>query len=392
MSPRTARSVSRRLLRFAVAAGLAVASFAPAASARADDPAPPKPAAPEAAKSESSGPVFGYDPDRGAFIRSGDGAWELNPYAMVQLQNVSVIQPNDKSSTTFSLRAAKFIFHGHIFDPTLTYHFQVNAGDGKVAAEDIYLRWDPWRSLGLLVGQIEVPFNRQHITLEAYQQLIDRSIVDARFNLQRDIGAAVYGADPEHRFEATLGVWNGSRQNAPNDDQNYMTTLRLAYNPWGPIAFREADLDDSRSPKLSIAVAGALNPTRTVTDPTGASPPSYLKNILQGVGELTLRYRGLSLTGEAHARQLEKDGKQKVDYGAFGQIGMFVLPKKLELIGRVSAIGGDVSATDTIREVTAGASYYFRKHRFKAQVDYSHLQTQQKDESDRVRLQIEFFL
>jgi hypothetical protein len=365
------------LQRYLGLAGVALALSLAVAPARADLPPP----------------EFGYDLERGAFIRTRDRAWELNPYAMVQLQQVSLFEKGDVSSTTFSLHSAKLIFHGHIFDPTLTYHFQLNAGEGKVVAENIYLRWDPDRALGLLAGQIEVPFNRQHITLEAYQQLIDRSIVDQRFSLQRDIGAAVYAGDRGHRFEATLGVWNGSRQDAPNDDKTYMGTLRLAYNPWGPVLYREADLDDSRSPRLSIAAAGAYNPARVVPDPAGVSPPVNWHHVAQAVGEITLRYRGVSLSTETHVRNFSlDDGKAKLQYGAFGQLGVFVIPRHLELETRLAAIDGKLGPKDQTRELTAGASWYFRGHRLKLQADTSRLETRDGTVDYRVRTQLEFFL
>ena len=367
-SPRLSRP-----LRAALAAALALL----AAPARADLP----PA------------DFGYDPDRGAFIRTRDHAWELNPYAMVQLQHVSMFEKGEVSSTTFSLHSAKLIFHGHVFDPTLTYHFQLNAGEGKVVAENIYLRWDPDLALGILAGQIEVPFNRQHITLEAYQQLVDRSIVDQRFTLQRDIGAAAYAGDRGHRFEATLGVWNGARQNAPNDDKTFMGTLRLAVNPWGPILYREADLDDSRSPRLSIAAAGAYNPARVVPDPGGVSPPLNWHHVAQAVGEVTLRYRGASLSTEAHVRNHAlDDGKSRLQYGAFGQLGVFVLPRHLELEARFAAILGKLGPRDATRELTAGVSYYFRGHRLKLQADASRLETRDATVDYRVRTQLEIFM
>ncbi len=379
---RTSPSLARR----AFAAAAAIALAASSADALADD-------ASQAAATSGSSFEFGYDYDHGAYIRTHDRAWELNPYAMVQLQNVTMFEDGKATSTTFSLKAAKLIFHGHIFHPSLTYHFQMNAGDGKVAAEDVYLRWDPIRPVGLLVGQIEVPFNRQHITLEAYQELVERSMVDQRFNLQRDLGGAFYGADPEHRFEATLGVWNGSRQNVPNDDKTYLGTLRLAYNPWGPIAFREADLDDSRHPKLSIAAAGAYNPARSVPDATGTKPPTLLRKIGQGVGELTFRYRGISLTSELHVRRFEDaKGRAKLDYGAFGQAGVFVIPKHLELAARFSALGGDLAAHDPYREITAGGGWYFRGHRLKAQTDYGFLEDRSGKIDHRLRFQLEFFM
>ena len=379
--------VSRRWLpRLAALVTLAVAAPLPPGDARADsEVAAPAPA-------PRKGPEIGYDPERGAYVRTADGAWELNPFGMVQLRNVTLLAPGEPLSTTFSLQAAKVILRGHIFHPTVSYNLQLNAGSGRVVAEDVFLRWDPWRSVRLVAGQFPVPFNRQRITQDAHQELVERSIADLRFSLQRDIGFAAWLSDPDHRFEATLGVWNGARQNSLNDDETYMGTLRLAYNPLGPILFQEADLADSRSPRLSIAVAGAYNPARVVKDPNGEAPPVELRNIVQGVFEMTFRYRGLSLTTEVHARRLEEaQGPVRVDYGGFGQIGVFVLPRRLQFVGRFSALDGDLSPQDTSREVTAGAGWYFHGHRFKIQADYSRLQTRDSRQTDRVRLQLQAF-
>ena len=338
--------------------------------------------------------TVGYDPDTGAFLRTSDGAWELNPYAMVQLTHTATGGHALPDTAGFNLHAAKFILHGHVYDESVTYHFQLNAGEGKVVAEDLYFRWDarPW--LGVLVGQNEVPFNRQHITLEAYQELIDRSLVDARYNLQRDIGVATYLHDPAHTIELVVGVFNGSRQNAPNDDGTYMTTARIAVSPWGPIAFREADLDDSPRPKLSIAVDGAYNPRRIVP-PDGVSGGSSttLRHISQGAFETTLRYRGLSLTSEAHARRQENDaGVVRVDEGAFFQAGFFVVPRHVQIAARRALLRGDLLPSDAVAETTFGASYYLRGHRLKLQTDGSVLETRSGKSGWRARVQLEFFL
>lgn len=349
------------------------------APARADEPAPP-PA------------TFGYDLDRGAFIRTRDGAWELNPYAMVQLQSVSDFLDGQADSTRFALHAAKLILHGHIVRPTVTYHFQINAGEGQVVAEDIYLRWDALPQLTLLAGQIEVPFNRQHITLEAYQQLVDRSLADRRFNLRRDIGAAVYLSTADHRYEATASAWNGMGPNATTADGSLLLAGRLAWNPFGPIEFREADLAHATRPRLSIAVAAAWDAHRAVTIGS-ARTPTDMHQVVQGVAELTLRWRGVSLTGEAHLRRMHRpDFTPMTDWGAFAQLGVFLVPRHFEVAARYCQLGGDLAPTDPFREVVGGANYYFHGHRFKAQADAGFTDTLDGTRDLRVRLQLEFFL
>ena len=340
--------------------------------------------------------IAGYDPDSGAFLGTADGAWLLNPYAMVQLTHATTFERGDVAASSFRLHSAKMIFHGHVVSPKISYHFQTNFGEGKAVAEDLYLRADPDPRFGVLVGQNEVPFNRQHITLEAYQELIDRSTVDQRFTLQRDIGVIAYAAaDAAHRLEATAGVFNGARQNAPNDDRTFMTTLRLAYNPWGPIAFREADLDDTEHPKLSLAFAAAYNPRRIVPPDAASSPPPHdvtHEETLQGVAEVTLRWRGVSMTGETHARRERVAAALRKDAGTFFQVGVFAVPRHVQVVVRDAFIAGDLWPTDVAGEQTLGVSWYVHGHRFKLQADGSRLQLRSGPDSWRVRAQLEFFL
>ena len=95
----------------------------------------------------------GYDLEQGTYVRTSDRRWEFNPYAMVQLLNVTSVPQGAPASTSVAVHAAKLIFHGHVFSPKLTYHFQVNFGEGRAVAENMYLYYQPLRWLGLLVGQ-----------------------------------------------------------------------------------------------------------------------------------------------------------------------------------------------------------------------------------------------
>jgi phosphate-selective porin OprO and OprP len=368
-------------------------------AAHAQDVQPPQPAAPAPEASAPRPPAApqdfraGYDPERGAYISTLDGRWELNPYGMVQLQHVTLWQPERATQSGFVLRAVKLILHGHVLSTTVTYHLQLNAGDGKVVAEDVYVRWDAASFASILIGQNEVPFNRQHITLEAYQQFVERSSVDTQFNLHRDIGAQVQLNDPSHVLEWTNGIWNGAGQNSVNDNGSYLLTSRLAFNPWGPIAFREADLADSAHPMLSIALAGAYDPARVVAATTASGAATEQRHSLHGVFETTLRYRGASFSTETHVRsQTSAAAGRATVYGQLVQLGVFLIPEHGELVGRLGLIGGDVVGSDTTREISAGANWYLHAHRFKLQADYSNLRLASGAIDNRARLQIELFL
>jgi hypothetical protein len=157
--------------------------------------------------------------------------------------------------------------------------------------------------------------------------------------------------------------------------------------------FREADLEDSRAPKVSLAVAGAYNPERIAVGQSSVPTTSTLHHVAQGVAEATLRYRGLSLTNELHVRRQAIDGAPHAwDTGGFAQVGFFVVPSHLQLVSRLARVAGTVNNSDLIGEETLGVSYYFFGHRFKVHTDGSHLETRASREGWRARLQLEFFL
>jgi len=331
----------------------------------------------------------GYDPDRGAYLRSSDGAFSFHPYAMVQLQHTATFG-DAAAREGFSLRSAKWVMRAYDHSHDLTFHYQLNVGDGRAVAEDVFVRWEPRPWLTVTVGQIEVPFNRQHITLEAFQQLIDRSTVDARFNLQRDQGVSLRLRSAA--LELTVGAWNGARQNAVNDDPTLLETVRLAFEPFGPIPFQESDLADARHPRLSLALAAAWNPRRVFApDPDQPKATIEQRRIGQAVLEVTLRHAGLSLTTELHARRFESDGGTATDYGELLQAGFFVVPRRLEVAGRLARSTGAVAAGDPVQETAAGLNLFLRGHRLKLSATWTATRLRRGTGEQRLRSQLEVF-
>ena len=236
-----------------------------------------------------------------------------------------------------------------------------------------------------------MPYNREHITGYFYHQLVDRSAVNARFGLQRDLGVAVYLSTPDHRWEATLGLWNGARLAAANDDHAYLGTVRLAWNPSGPIPYHEGDLAMSETPKVSLAFAAATSPSRTFA-PDAAKPEalSVWQDIHQTMLEHTVRFRGVSSSTELHVRSVRRSAGERatIDFGALWQLGVFVVPRKLELSARVARIGSArPKVGELVGEHVLGASLYVNGHRLKLQADVAALPREDAPTDRRVRLQ-----
>ena len=67
-----------------------------------------------------------------------------------------------------------------------------NSGSNVILRESpllsYYLEFDYLRDLTVRVGQYKIPFSRQRVISSGNQQMVDRSIANGEFNLDRDIG------------------------------------------------------------------------------------------------------------------------------------------------------------------------------------------------------------
>lgn len=375
-----ASSIGRGLTTLFVCASSLVGAFGEHDASAA--PAPAEPAV-------HSVPSSTYDPERGALIHGEAGGWEFSPYAMIAVRHQDETRGGSLAERGFRLQATRLMVHASQREWRTQFHYQFHSDEGRLATGNMYLQWDPSPWIGLLVGQNRVPYNREHITGYFYHQLVDRSAVNARFGLQRDLGVAVYLSTPDHRWEATVGLWNGARLAAANDDHAYLGTLRLAFNPQGPIPYQDGDLAMSKTPKVSFAIAIATSPSRTfAADVAKPDALSTWHDIHQAMLEHTLRFRGVSLSTEMHVRRVQRSDGPATDFGTLLQLGVLVVPHRLELLARVARIGGDkLRPGELVGEHAAGVSLYVNGHRLKVQADVAALPREDAPTDRRVRVQ-----
>lgn len=280
---------------------------------------------------------------------------------------------------------------------------------------DLYMEFDHLRDLTLRVGQYKVPFNRQRVISSGDLMLVDRSIVNSEFNVDRDIGLDLRS---ENLFGLDLlryyaGVYIGAGHSysaiaAPG----LMTLARVEVLPFGDFDdYSEADLDRGAKPGLSLGVAFAhLENARGTRGILGRAPrdegtTDY--NVL--TADAMFKWMGFSAQSEFIVRRggrnpggaLNDEGvpvpteAARNGYGWFLQAGYLLPTTGLEVSGRYSLIRAADSSTSLSDENEAGLglSYYFHEHAFKLQADYFRLWSDEPGQGDnqfRVQLQTSF--
>ena len=106
--------------------------------------------------------------------------------------------------SNFLLRRSRFKFDGFAFTPKLKYKMEFGLTNrdmgGGINTEhgfsprfilDAYLEWNFWKGFSLKFGQSKLPGNRERVISSANMQTVDRSRLNSRFNIDRDIGISL---------------------------------------------------------------------------------------------------------------------------------------------------------------------------------------------------------
>ncbi|MDH4155611.1 MAG: OprO/OprP family phosphate-selective porin [Nitrospira sp.] len=320
---------------------------------------------------------------------------------------------NDQDTSSFRIRRARIKVGGHGFVPWLKYYVEYDWVSNTLL--DYRLDVAKFRWATLRVGQWKIDYNRERVDSSGNQQFVERSIVNAPFTLDRQIGARLGG----HLFEDTyaylvynIGVFTGVGINQThNDDKNMLYMGRIQWNFLGrDVPFSQSDPDYTQLPIGSIAFAGAHNITDRIAFPQTSRASDFLGvavvdgrfEVNQGVQEFAFKWNGLSIQEEFHVKKVIDRSRSSdgTSYGAYAQVGYFphalidVVPKPLEFAYRYAFLDpgdgplGSLLGNQMRREHTFGVNWFFAGHRNKLSLDYSHLS---RDGGftpvDRVRLQ-----
>ncbi|HEX8441958.1 porin [Archangium sp.] len=427
----------------AALSALLLASAAPLDARAAEPPASEPPAAQTQQPDPDNEVVKArWRPGKGLEINSADGRFRL----VTRLRGQFLYQADDtfagegerELTHGFQIRRARVSFSGFMFGEHNNFKMELAfsprdlgftdlSGDpnppqtnrDNVATLspllDLYMEFDHLRDLTLVVGQYKVPFNRQRVISSGDLMLVDRSIVNAEFNLDRDIGVDLrskdlFGLDLLRYY---VGVYTGGGHSSyALSAPGLMTLARVEVLPLGKFEdYSEADLQRSKKPGLSLGVAFAhLNNargTRGILGRTHRDEGTTDYNLF--TADAMFKWRGFSAQSEFIVRRGTRSPGEAVDedggpipteaarngYGWFLQAGYLLPTTELEVSGRYSivrAADSDTSLSDE-NEAGLGVSYYFHKHAFKLQGDYFRLWEDALAEGNnqfRVQLQTSF--
>ena len=384
-----------------------------------------------------------YTIGKGLTLATKDGRFSLNLRGRLQFRYDANRYHDDDPATApadhaLQIRRLRLILQGNVFSPHVKYHLQfgfapldmyndlpADAGIRRSPLRDVRVEFDRLRDFTVWIGQRKVSFSRQRMLSSSAMNMVDRSITNAEFNLDRDIGVQAMSKDLGglgHRLSYYVGVFMGEGRNAfiPSDF-GLMYVGRVELAPFGKFDdHSEGDLGRTRTPGLSIGGAYSYQDRAHAARGVVGDYPLDLgtTDFHHVTTDILFKWKGLSLVTAFHLRKgfnringgaLDADGNPiatvaaRSGIGWFGQLG-YVVPKlPLEVVGRYGLIRNpyhQASSMISSDEAGGGLNWYIVGHDLKVQLDYFRLWDETKGTTpldaarhgtDRVRVQIQVY-
>jgi len=357
------------------------------------------------AAQETNAPKFG----KGIFnIVAKDSTWSMKIGARMQF----LADFRDSNESNFLVRRARLKFDGFAYSPKLKYKIELGLSNRDIGGSSIYtgnapriildavMKYNFAKNLEFWFGQTKLPGNRERVISSANMQMVDRSILNARFNIDRDMGIQL-----RHHFTISdhfvvreiLSISKGEGRNVVwRNLGGWQYTGRVELLPMGNFTgkgdYFGSDLKREPKPKLSIAAGYNLNHNAVRTRGNQGSFMTtdngfYETNISNVFVDAILKYKGFSFMTEYANRNSDNpfatngDGTETGDKVQVGQGYNFqsgyLFKNNWEISGRYSHVKLDKKITGKEPEIqyTLGLSKFLVGHSLKVQSDVSLIDT-----------------
>jgi hypothetical protein len=215
---------------------------------------------------------------KGVGLVTSDSTFSLNFQFRIQSRALFTTESKEGTPGTyeFRVRRLRFKFEGFVYNPKLTYYIQLSFARGDMdfrgydlstsnnspnVIRDAVIFYNPTPKLKLGFGQTKLPGNRERVNSSGDLQFFDRSIMNSRFNIDRDFGFFAHYTMKHLILRASLTSGEGRNSELSND--GLATTGRIELLPFGPFSsgndYVEGDLAREKTLKVSIGATYSQN-------------------------------------------------------------------------------------------------------------------------------------
>lgn len=332
----------------------------------------------------------------------------------------------ENGESNFLIRRARLKFGGFAYSPKLTYKIELGLSNRDIDGASIYtsnaplyildavVKWNFYENFELWVGQTKLPGNRERVISSANMETVDRSLLNSRFNIDRDQGIQLhhyFQLGNEFIVREAVAISKGEGRNVTTQNLGgYQYTGRLEVLPFGDFEdYAGADFAREPSPKLAIGASYDYNDDAVKTRSNQGSYMItdygfYQTDVSTFFLDAMFKYKGISVMAEYSDRNSDEPFASNLNGDLTGDVvnigegfniqAGYLFKNNYQLLGRYTNIDLDDEITQLFEnQYTLTLSKYIVKHKLKIQTDvsYNDLNTNFTDEL-LYRLQFEIHL
>lgn len=377
---------------------------------------------------ESNAPAFG----KGLFNLVGkDSSWTMKIGMRMQFLSVTDWSENQAGGwadpqSNFLIRRSRLKFDGYAFTPKLEYKIELGLSNRDMSGlspftrnsprfiMDAVVKWNFYENFVLWAGQTKLPGNIERVISSGNLQLVDRSLVNARFNIDRDIGFQLRHhtwLSDTFLMREIIAFSQGEGRNVTEGNLGgHQYTARLELLPFGEFTkggdYSGSDLQRETSPKLLLASTYDYNQDAVRTRSNMGSymfteEGLYETSIKTLFVDAMFKYQGFSVMAEYASRSADDPIAKNADGSLTGdvvQVGDginvqsgYLFKNNWEVSGRYTQINLDENITGRGQQTqyTLGLSKFIVGHKLKVQTDMSYMNTVNGADELMYRLQFD---
>lgn len=333
----------------------------------------------------------------------------------------------DNSTSAFLIRRSRLKFDGWAHSPKLKYKLELalsnrdngggNSSEFSNAANiilDASVTWNFYKGFSIWAGQGKLPGNRERIVSSGNLQFVDRSRLNSRYTLDRDVGVMLlhkHNLGGDFILKETFSLVSGEGKNVTTDNKGgHAYTFKVEALPFGNFQSKGdyvgSAVKREPTPKLAFAVAYDINKNAGrergqkgsfIFDENGNPLGKDLRSLFV---DMMFKYQGYSFMGEYAHRVAEGDdpnvfNNEQVIVGTYYtgsglNLSMgYMTDSNWEPAIRYTRIIPDIDVASPETQYTFGLSKFIVGHKLKVQTDATYRAIDNGDDEFIYRMQMD---
>ncbi|MGB5420141.1 porin [Algibacter sp.] len=311
---------------------------------------------------------------------------------------------------TFIVRRARLKFDGFAYSQKLKYKIELGLSNRDISGADEFnrdtpriildavLMWNFAENWELWAGQTKLPGNVERVVSSANLQLIDRSLLNSRFNIDRDLGIQLrHNSDLGGDFlmREKFAISQGEGRNVSEGNQGGLQyTARLEFLPLGAFKSKgdyfQSDLKREATPKLMLGFTYNYNQDAVRERGFAGDYMIRTDGSIYETDQTTIfadamfKYNGFSFMGEYAKRTADDEIATELDGttptgdvvltgNALNLQAGYLFKDNYEIVGRFTTLEYEaITGASPTEQYTLGVSKYIVGHKLKVQSDISY--------------------